>query len=221
MKLTIQRREVTGKKVQALRKENLVPAIIYGKHLDAPIMISCDKNTFIKAYQKGGSSTAMTLTWDSIKELALVQDIQLDPVHDYVLHVDFRAVKADQKVTAEVPVILTGVSPIEKLGEWKVQLVKDTIEVEAFPQDLPHDVTLDISSIETTNDMILVKDVVLGDKVTILSDLEQALVTVVIIEDEPEETEVDDDPAATAAAEEKAEWSDKDDDSDDKEEKND
>lgn len=219
MKLTIQQREVTGKKVQALRKESRVPAIIYGKHLDAPIMISCDKNDFIKAYQKWWSSTAITLTGDSIKELALVQDIQLDPVHDYVLHVDFRAVKADEKVTADVPVILTGVSPIEKLGEWKVQLVKDTIEVEAFPQDLPHDITLDISDIKTTNDMILVKDVVIGDKVTILSDLGQALVTVVIIQDEPEETEVDDDPAATAAAEEKAEWSDNN--ADGEEEKND
>ncbi len=219
MKLTIQQREVTGKKVQALRKESRVPAIIYGKHLDAPIMISCDKNDFIKAYQKWWSSTAITLIGDSIKELALVQDIQLDPVHDYVLHVDFRAVKADEKVTADVPVILTGVSPIEKLGEWKVQLVKDTIEVEAFPQDLPHDITLDISDIKTTNDMILVKDVVIGDKVTILSDLGQALVTVVIIQDEPEETEVDDDPAATAAAEEKAEWSDNN--ADGEEEKND
>ena len=219
MKLTIQQREVTGKKVQALRKESRVPAIIYGKHLDAPIMISCDKNDFIKAYQKWWSSTAITLIGDSIKELALVQDIQLDPVHDYVLHVDFRAVKADEKVTADVPVILTGVSPIEKLGEWKVQLVKDTIEVEAFPQDLPHDITLDISDIKTTNDMILVKDVVIDDKVTILSDLGQALVTVVIIQDEPEETEVDDDPAATAAAEEKAEWSDNN--ADGEEEKND
>jgi ribosomal protein L25 (general stress protein Ctc) len=53
MELTIQRRDITGKKVQALRKANLVPGIIYGKHLDAPIMISCDKTAFIKAYKQG------------------------------------------------------------------------------------------------------------------------------------------------------------------------
>ena len=52
MELTIQRRDATGKKVQALRKASMVPAIIYGKHLESPIMVSCDKNAFIKAYKK-------------------------------------------------------------------------------------------------------------------------------------------------------------------------
>jgi len=200
MELTIQRRDITGKKVQALRKANLVPGIIYGKHLDAPIMISCDKTAFIKAYKQGWSATAITLKGDSVKELALVQDIQLDPVNDYVLHVDFHAVKADEKVHVSVPVVLIGASSVEKLGEGKVQLVKDTIEVEAFPQDLPHDVTIDISTIATINDVVFVKDIDLGNKVSVLTDPEQALVTVVVIEDEVESTDESVDPAGNAVA---------------------
>jgi large subunit ribosomal protein L25 len=200
MELTIQRRDITGKKVQALRKANLVPGIIYGKHLDAPIMISCDKTAFIKAYKQGWSATAITLKGDSVKELALVQDIQLDPVNDYVLHVDFHAVKADEKVHVSVPVILIGASSVEKLGEGKVQLVKDTIEVEAFPQDLPHDVTIDISTIATINDVVFVKDIDLGNKVSVLTDPEQALVTVVVIEDEVESSDEAVDPAGNAVA---------------------
>jgi large subunit ribosomal protein L25 len=206
MELTIAHRDVTGKKVKALRNEGLIPAIVYGRHLEKPVMISCDKNAFIKIYKAGGSSTAITLKGESIKELALVQDIQLDPINDYVLHVDFHAVKADEKVTVEVPVILTGLAPIEKLGEGRVQLVKDTIEVEAFPQDLPHDITIDISAIATLNDVIFVSDLVVSDKVQILTDGEQAVVTVVSLTDEVEEESTgSDDAAATAVAAKKEE----------------
>jgi large subunit ribosomal protein L25 len=124
----------------------------------------------------------------------------LDPVNDYVLHVDFHAVKADEKVHVSVPVVLIGASSVEKLGEGKVQLVKDTIEVEAFPQDLPHDVTIDISTIATINDVVFVKDIDLGNKVSVLTDPEQALVTVVVIEDEVESTDESVDPAGNAVA---------------------
>jgi len=206
MELIITPRDVTGKKVKALRKASIIPAIVYGRHLEKPIMISCDKNAFIKIYKAWGSSTAITLKGENMKELALVQDIQLDPINDYVLHVDFHAVKADEKVTVEVPVILTGLAPIEKLGEGRVQLVKDTIEVEAFPQDLPHDITIDISSIATLNDVIFVSDLSVSNKVQILTDGEQAVVTVVSLTDEVEEEDTgSDDPAATAVAAQKEE----------------
>lgn len=204
MELTIAHRDVTGKKVKALRKASLIPAIVYGRHLEKPIMITCDKNAFIKIYKAGGSSTAITLKGENMKELALVQDIQLDPINDYVLHVDFHAVKADEKVTVSVPVVLTGLAPIEKLGEGKVQLVRDTIEVEAFPQDLPHDITIDISAIATLNDVVFVSDLVVGSKVQILTDGEQAVLTVVALTDEvEEETTGTEDAAATAVAAQK------------------
>lgn len=145
MELAITTRELTGKKVASLRTQGLVPAVVYGKHLKAPIHITFDKNEFIKLYKVGGSSVALTLKGDKVNELALIQDIQLDPVTDYVLHVDFHAVKSDEKVTTSVPVVLVGISPIEKVGEGRVQLVKDTVEVEAFPQDLPKEIVFDIS----------------------------------------------------------------------------
>jgi large subunit ribosomal protein L25 len=114
----------------------------------------------------------------------LIQDIQLDPVSNVLLHVDFLAIKADEKVTTEIPLILTGESPLEKSGDGIVQLVKDSIEVEALPQDLPHNITVDISVIETLNDTIFVKDIILSDKVTLLDDPEQAIVTTTSIQEE-------------------------------------
>ena len=155
----------------------MVPCIVYGKHLQAPLVVSCIKNDIIKRYKEAGYSTPLTLEGDNIKELVLIQDIQIDPVSNILLHVDFLAIKADEKVTTEIPVVLTGESLLEKSGDGIVQLVKDTIEVEALPQDLPHNITVDISGIETMNDTIFVKDLKLSDKVTILDDPEQAIVT--------------------------------------------
>ncbi len=191
MKLTVIARP--DKKAKELRKEDLVPGIVYGKHLEAPIAIACKKNDLIKRYKAAGYSTPITLEGDGIKELVLIQDIQLDPVSDVLIHIDFLAIKADEKVKTEIPLILVWESPIEKLGEGKVQLVKDFIEVEALPQDLPHDISIDISTIENINDTIFVKDLKISDKVEILDDPEQALVTVLtmtedVVEETPAET---------------------------------
>ncbi len=120
----------------------------------------------------------------------MIQDIQLDPVTDVLIHVDFLAVNKDEKVTTEIPVKMIGESMVEKLGEGKIQLLKDFIEVEAFPQDLPHDVTIDISAIKTINDVIVVRDLKFSDKVEVLDDPEQAIVTVLIITEEVEEAPV-------------------------------
>lgn len=155
--------------------------------MEKPISIYCNKNDFIKKFKASGYSTTITLENKDIEEMVLVQDIQLDPVSDIVLHVDFLAVNKNEKVTTEVPVILHGESQIEKLGEGKIQLIKDFVEVEAFPQDLPHDIKIDISSIKSVNDTVFVKDLDVSDKVTIIDDLEQPIITVVSLNDEVEE----------------------------------
>ncbi len=106
-----------------------------------------------------------------------------------MIHVDFLAIKADEKVKAEVMLKIIGESPVEKLGLGQIQVVKDFVEVEALPQDLPHDITIDISTIQTANDAIFVKDLHISDKVKILEEPDQVLVTVVSMSEE-EEAEV-------------------------------
>lgn len=163
--------------------------------------VSCIKNDFLKRYKEAGYSTPITLKGKDIDQMVLIQDIQIDPVTNNLMHIDFLAVKQDEKVTTEVPIILIGESSVEKLGEGKIQLIKDFVEVEAFPQDLPHNVSVDISVIKTMNDTIFIKDLKFSDKVTVLDDPEQAIVTVLkLAEEEVEET-----PVAAAATAEGAE----------------
>jgi len=185
MKLNVNIRK--GEKSSQLRKDGNVPAIVYGKHIATPVSVFCNKNDFIKKFKEAWYSTALNLESNGLEELVLIQDIQLDPVSDIVIHVDFLAVKKDEKVKTEVPVILIWESKIEKLWEWKIQLVKDFVEVEAFPQDLPHDIKVDISTIETANDVVFVKDLKVSDKVKVLDDLEQPIITVLSLTEESEE----------------------------------
>ena len=199
MKLTVQVRTATGKKVKNLRKEGQLPAIVYGKSLENPVLLTCVKNDFIRVYREAGFSTPIELT-GAIEQLVLLQDMQLDPVSDEVLTVDFLAVNRNEKVSASVPVVLVGESKVEKLNEGKVQLVKDIVEVEAFPQDLPHNIEIDVATIESINDVIFVKDLKVSGKVKVLDDGDQPVVTVVELADEEEASDEAATPEATPAA---------------------
>ena len=195
MKLNVYIRQ--GEKSDKLRKEGNIPAIMYGKHLKAPVSLVCKKNEFIKKFKESGYSTPITVEGKGVEEMVLIHDLQRDPVTDIVLHVDFLAVRKDQKVITEIPVILVGESSVEKLGEGKVQLVKAFIEVEAFPQDLLHDIKIDITHIEKVHDTIFVKDLKISDKIRVLDDPEEAVVTVVSLVEEVEEVVA---PVVDAAA---------------------
>ena len=197
MKLSVKKREIHGKKVKSLRAQGLVPAVIYGKHVKAE-SISCVKNDLLKVYRTAWYSTPVELTGD-VDHLVLINSLQLDPVSDEIISADFLAVSRTEKVAAKIPVVTFGESQLEKLNEGKIMLIKDEVEVEAFPQDLPSKFEVDISVLETVNDVFFVKDLKVSDKVTILDDPELPILTVSVLEDEP--AEEGEEAAATTEAE--------------------
>ncbi len=123
--------------------------------------------------------------------MILFHDIQLDPVTDHVIHVDCLAVKKDEKVRALVPVIMIGLSPFVKNNLGTIQLIKAQLEVEAFPLDLPHNIQIDVSNLEHVGQAIHISDLKLGDKIELVGDpTETILSTVEFQEEEVEETPV-------------------------------
>ncbi|MDR0606844.1 MAG: 50S ribosomal protein L25 [Candidatus Peribacteria bacterium] len=186
MKLAVQKRDILGKKVKNLRKQGLVPAIVYGKHIKGSQTITCVKNDLLKVYKASGYTTPVELTGD-LDQLVLIHSFQLDPISDEIITADFLAVSKTEKVSAAVPVLIIGESPLEKLNEGRVQLVKDTVEVEAFPQDLPPHIEIDASALTSINDVVFVKDLKVPAKVEIIDDIELPVVTIAIFSDEPEE----------------------------------
>ena len=197
MKLSVKKRDIHGKKVKNLRAQGLVPAVIYGKHVQAE-SISCVKNDLLKVYRACGYSTPVELTGD-VDHLVLINSLQLDPVSDEIISADFLAVSRTEKVAAKIPVVTFWESQLEKLNEGKIMLIKDEVEVEAFPQDLPSKFEVDISVLETVNDVFFVKDLKVSDKVTILDDPELPILTVSVLEDEEPAAEEGGEAAAAEA----------------------
>lgn len=209
MKLNVETREVRGKDVKKLRREGKIPAIIYGKHMENSISIICDKNEFVKLYRKSWSSTPITLSGEWIDEMVLVHDYQLDPVSDVVLHVDFLALTKWEKVSAEVSIIMTGdeLSPIVKAGDGSIQLVKDSLAIEALPKDLIKEIIVDVSNIDDVNTVLFVKDLDIPSWVEIKDDLDLSVISVFDLKKWAEVEEAAE-AAAAEAGTENAAWED-------------
>lgn len=186
MKLSVTSRD-TSKRTKDLRKEWLVPAVIYGKHMSEASSVMFPKLDFLRLFEKTWKSTPIQIIWDE-DHLVLVHDYQLHPVSDTLMHVDLLAVNKDEKVTASVPVILEWVSPYEKNGLWSVQLVLSEIEVEAFPLDLPHDIKIDISVLSDEWQVLHLSDLNLWEKVSFIDDLSRTVVTTAAFATDEEET---------------------------------
>ena len=196
MKLKITKRSVRGKATKLLRKQDQIPGIVYARHISDPFMISFRRQDFVKLYKQTGSSTPITIEGDDIEEMVLVHDIQIDPVNNFVTHVDFLWIKKGEKVSTEVPLVIQWEAPVTKTGGARIQQTKYTLHIEAMPKDLPHEIFVDISVLETTDDSLFVKDLPIPSWVEVKDDDDLSVAIVVdlsnIKEEEPVEEEITD-----------------------------
>jgi large subunit ribosomal protein L25 len=173
--LKASKREVIGKQVRALRREGKLPAVLYGRHIENPISLVMELRDTSRALAKVSSSSLVTLDVDGTEYPALVREKQRDFIKNRLLHVDFLIVSLTEKLTAHVGVELIGLSLAIK--DFNAVLVTglDQIEVECLPGDLPEKIVVDISALAKVGDVIHVRDVVLSDKVKILSNPDEML----------------------------------------------
>lgn len=176
--LEAEKRKIFGRKVKSLRREGLLPANIYGKNIES-LAIQVSLNDFEKVYKEAGETRIIELSIGKEKRPVLISNVQLDPVSDIPLHVDFKQVNLKEKVSAAVPIELVGESPAEKKGLGTAVQYLDEIEVEALPTDLPEKFEVDLTVLEEVDQTVFVKDLVSGsDKVEIKTDPEKIIVKV-------------------------------------------
>jgi len=182
------RRPVTGKKVGALRRAGQLPAVLYGHNFETtPILLDLHEATVTLARTSG--SQLVTINLDG-KELAtLVREKQRNYVKNLLLHIDFQVVSLTEKIRANVPVFLDGISSAVKDFNGVVVHTINQIEVEAFPQDLPERFTIDLSTLSSIGDAIFVRDLVLPEGVIIHTNPDEVIVNVTGVVQEAEEVE--------------------------------
>ncbi len=170
-------RDVTGKKVGALRRQGKLPAVLYGHNFN-PTPITLDRHDATLALSHLTSSSLVTINLDGKEHAALVREKQRDFIKNELLHVDFQVVSLTEKIRAKVGVVLTGTSPAVKVYNGVVLTGLEEIEVECLPQDLPDRIVVDISNLQEIGDGIYVRDLNLGDKVEILEDKDEMIVII-------------------------------------------
>lgn len=159
IELKASKREKLGKIVKTLRTAGLVPAVVYGKGFEN-LNVTLNLKEFMKVFKEAGHSSVVDLVIEGEKEpvKVLIVDIQEAPIKNEVIHVDFHKVDLTKKTTAEVPVEVTGLSPIVKSGEGILLTLLSEIEVEALPLDLPHQIIIDVTRLEKIGDGLMIKD---------------------------------------------------------------
>lgn len=167
------------KKLGSLRNAGVVPAILYGPGVH-PLPLAVKQGDFERAFSEAGESSLLKLVVDQNGQqqphVVLIRGLQRDPMRGLPVHLDFHAVRLDEEIKIDVPLHFVGVPPIEARSEGVV--VKDLHEVKvmALPENLPHEIDVDISSFETIDAEIRLRDIKLPDGVRIAEDLELVVV---------------------------------------------
>lgn len=175
--LKAQEREVLGKQVKKLRRDGIIPAHVFGNKVETE-HVSIKLIDFIKVFRQAGETGLVDLKIGETKiRPVLVRDVQVHPVTDIPLHVDFYQVNLLEKVTVPVPIVLIGEEPeVVHTGEAVVIQPMGEVEVEALPAELPEKIEADISSLKAIDDAILVSQLSVPEGVTILADPEAVVV---------------------------------------------
>lgn len=193
--LTAETRTVTGKKVKALRRSGMVPAVVYERgQASADIQISYQP--LVKVWNQAGKHHVITLTLGKKEMPTLIQHITLDPVKGSIAHVAFHAIKMNEKVETEVPVNLIGNSPAAQKG-LIVHQNNETVVVKGLPSDIPDFLELDISNVIEADDDIRASVLVMPKNIELITEPDTMLVSVIVPRAEVEKEE--DDTTAEAA----------------------
>ena len=177
-KLVAERRDDAGKGVaRKLRAAGRVPAVFYG-HDQTATPISVDARDMVHVlHAAGGANVLLDLVVDGRDHLAMPREIQRDHIHNKLIHVDFLAVSRTEKITVDVAVVEIGDSIGVKEGGVVEHHLRD-LRVECLPQDVPEKIEVDITQL-AIGDMIHVRDVMAPADVTILTNPDDAVLSVI------------------------------------------
>ena len=173
-------RTATGKKVRALRRENITPIHVYGKGLTS-LTLQADTHLLQQTLHKVGRTIPLTVRVQGEDHFVFAREIQRHPVSDRLIHVDFLRVSLTERITSDIPVELTGEAPGARVEGASVSHDMYSISVEALPMDLPPIISIDISALSDIGSAIHAGDIALGSGVSLVTDPEAVIARIVVM----------------------------------------
>ena len=198
LELEVKKREIIGKKVRFLRRGGLVPCNIYGHSLESTaIQVDERKLGYVLARAGGTDLISLKIGDSASPGKVLIRHVQRNPMTGTPIHVDFYQVSMTEKLKADVPLVFVGDAPALKYKNVTLMHMITALQIEALPDDLPHNIEVSVVSLAEPEQAIHVSDIKVSDKITVLSDPEQMVIKVVEARKPVEEVPV----AAAEAAE--------------------
>lgn len=200
--LTVEPRQITGKKVAQLRREGILPANVYGKGLESvSLQISSELLRDTIKTMSANEVLDLKIEGERAARPVIIQRVQRHPVNSAILHADFYQVSLREKMRADVPIVLTGSS--EAVGTYNgvIMLGTEAVSIEALPLDVPSSFELDISALANLEDALYVRDIAIPESLTVLTDPDLLVVKVASPRVSAEDAAADSEAAAPAGAE--------------------
>jgi len=190
LELTLDAREAQGKANKRLRRAGIVPGVVYGKG-EASTNVQVNAKTFDTLYRAAGRTSVvkLRLPGSSTSTSGFIKSVQRHPLSGQPLHVDYLLVSLTVEMEVEVPLVFTGEAPaVEETGGTLLHNLSG-VRVKALPNDIPHEISVDVSVLKSLDVAIHVRDLSLNrDLVHVITDGE-TLVSAVVpprVEEEPE-----------------------------------
>ncbi|MBR3236064.1 50S ribosomal protein L25 [Candidatus Saccharibacteria bacterium] len=203
-KLTLEKREITGKKLKSLRAKGLVPSVVYGGK--EPVMLASEYVETEKVLEKAGYHSPIDLTVDGKKKLAIAKHVSIDPVSRRIINVEFQAISAKAVVEATTPVVVVNFEESEASKTYHLAMTQsiEELAVKAKPADLPSELEIDATKLENVEDKLTIADIKLPEGVEFADkelDSEQVVVSLFDPAVEAEKRAAEEAAAAEAEAE--------------------
>ena len=208
LNLSVNKREVTGKKVSELRSNGLTPIHMYGPEIESS-PLQCDSKILDRVITDAGTNIPVTVNVDGGEQnnLCFIREVQYHPVTNKVLHVDFMKVQVEKSVRAQVPISVIGTSPaVRTMGGTLLQPLL-TLTVEALPLEIPKSITLEAELLVDFETNFYVSDIEVDEGVNVINEASEMVASVVAprverIESEGEEGDETETEVAGEEAEE-------------------
>jgi large subunit ribosomal protein L25 len=172
-------REVLGKKVRFLRRQGITPAHLFGHHIES-MALQCDTGQLQHVVAQAGKTRLIGLRLDKARKSrnVVVREIQSDPLTGELLHVDFYEVSMAEKIKVEVPIFLVGEAPALKSKGSMLMQEMSKLTIGCLPDEIPPTIELDVSLLTEAKQTIQVKDITLGEGITVFDNPEDVVVKI-------------------------------------------
>ena len=206
LRLKATQRDALGKKSRFLRRQGITPTHLYGNNIKS-LALQCDATELQHLLALAGRTRLISLeVGEKQPRSVFVREIQRDEVTRQLLHVDFYQVRKGEKITVDVPIVFVGEAPAMKERGRMIAHGINSLSIECLPDNVPPQIEVDLSTLEDLEQVIHVKDIVLGADITVNADPEQLVVKVTeaVVKEVVEEVvaEVEEEAEAEAPAEE-------------------